>query len=448
MELTTGQILIQRYVIKGLIGQGGMGAVYQAHDPVLDREVAIKQLAFDPHSGEQPPEQLRQQFLHEARTLANLNHPNLPRVTDFFEHDGLYYLVMDYIAGTSLQAVLQHKGDLDQDRVLNWADQLLSALEYIHKHNLIHRDIKPANIRLTADGHIFLVDFGLVKKYDVNNPNTLTLIHSFGTLEYAPPEQYDPAGHTDQRSDLYALGATLYHLLSGRAPVTVTRRIAEPAAFQPLHIHNASISPEIEQVIGRAMELARENRFASAADMRLALRHARQRTHSGSLRTLNLAEQPPVSADATVAAPPERRRKRRMALVGAMGIVGVLFVIIFGVINRPDNAVGGSVQTPTGNDLNAAQTLPLSLTMTVTLTPTTSLSPATFVSLSPTPAAGTATSASKPSSGGQAPPTAKPTRAPPGQVNHPTPHSSNDNNSGGNSNNGSGNSSGNNKNKP
>ena len=126
---------------------------------------------------------------------------------------------MDDIEGQTLQEIVQaNRGGLDEAQVLDWADQLLSALEYIHGHHLIHRDIKPSNIRRTSDGRIFLVDFGLGKPYDPNNPRTITMMHGLGTPEYSPPEQYDPQSHTDERSDLYALGATLYHLLTGEAP--------------------------------------------------------------------------------------------------------------------------------------------------------------------------------------------------------------------------------------
>ena len=132
---------------------------------------------------------------------------------------------MDYIEGQSLLDMLvTNKQGFPEDLVLEWADQLLSALEYIHANNVIHRDIKPANIRRTTDGRIFLVDFGLVKPYNLNDPRTMTMFHGIGTPEYAPPEQYDPGVHTDQRSDIYALGATLYHLLTGQAPISVTRR--------------------------------------------------------------------------------------------------------------------------------------------------------------------------------------------------------------------------------
>ena len=233
MQLSTGQSLNNRYQIIRLLGTGGMGSVYYAHDPVLDRYVAIKQFMPIPGNAERMTQQMQKQFLREAQTLAALHHPNLPRVTDYFIDGDLHYLVMDYIEGQSLlDLLIANKSGFAEDLVLEWADQLLSALEYIHARNVIHRDIKPANIRRTTDGRIFLVDFGLAKPYSLNNPRTLTMFHGIGTPEYAPPEQYDPESHTDQRSDIYALGATLYHLLSGQAPVSATRRTADPESFR------------------------------------------------------------------------------------------------------------------------------------------------------------------------------------------------------------------------
>ena len=244
------------------------------------------------------PSRLRKQFLREAQVLASLHHPNLPRVTDYFIDGELHYLVMDYIEGKSLlDMLLTNPRGFPEDLVLEWADQLLSALEYIHANNVIHRDIKPANIRRTNDGRIFLVDFGLVKPYSLNDPRTMTMFHGIGTPEYAPPEQSDPGVHTDQRSDIYALGATLYHLLTGQAPISVTRRTSEPAAFRPPRQANAEISPDVEQVILRAMEIERARRFATAADMRAALNLIRKpylidTTHTTDLTALAASPRP------------------------------------------------------------------------------------------------------------------------------------------------------------
>ncbi len=324
MDLVPDQILNDRYRILSLLGTGGMGAVYHAFDPVLNREVAIKQLQPDLITGKQS-DQVRQQFLREAQSLAALHHPNLPRVTDFFSVENQHYLVMDYIAGQTLQEVLQTaRNGLAERQVLLWADQLLSALEYIHQHGLVHRDIKPSNIRLTPDGRIFLVDFGLVKQSDPTHPGTLSLIRGIGTPEYAPPEQYEAStAHTDERSDIFALGATLYHLLSGRAPTTVSVRMAEPARFQPPHEHNPNISPAVERVILRAMEMERAKRFASADDMRRALQLVSRSEITENGRTTQL------SRPDRAAHPNGRSIPRAWLIAAGLVVLGSLLILVF-----------------------------------------------------------------------------------------------------------------------
>ncbi|HTP11435.1 MAG TPA: protein kinase [Anaerolineae bacterium] len=325
MELSTGQILNNRYTVIRLLGTGGMGAVYFARDPVLNRNVAIKQLQADPITGQLTVERIQAQFQREAQILASLHHPNLPRVTDYFTEDNLHYLVMDYIEGQTLQELLlANPNGLPEEQVLDLADQLLSALEYIHAHHLIHRDIKPANIRRTPDSSIFLVDFGLAKPHDPNNPHTTAMIHGLGTPEYSPPEQYDPASHTDERSDIYSLGATLYHLLTGEAPATVTRRTSDPEAFRLPHVANAHISPEVERVIMRAMEMERAKRFVSANDMRTALQMARQAVPDESIETVIL---PPTPR--TPLLKPRRARFSRMIVIGMIIAAVAIAIVVF-----------------------------------------------------------------------------------------------------------------------
>ena len=200
MPLQTGQVLEQRYRIEALLGQGGMGAVYRAIDLKFNTPVALKEnLTVTPDS--------QRQFTREAGLLHQLRHPNLPRVTDHFTIAGQgQYLVMDYVEGEDLKGLLRRQGPLPEPRALNWICQVLDALEYLHSRQVIHRDVKPANVKITPQGQVFLVDFGLAKVYD---PGQETTIGARGaTPGYAPPEQYGQ-GRTDARSDVYSAGATL-----------------------------------------------------------------------------------------------------------------------------------------------------------------------------------------------------------------------------------------------
>ena len=279
MPLTVGHMLQGRYCIRGLLGQGGMGAVYLAEDTRLSgRRCAVKENLPDPYASQSALAQAHQQFLAEASVLAQLDHPNLPKISDYFSEAGGEYLVMDYVEGEDLDSALQRiGGPLPEKPVLIWADQVLDALTYLHSHRprpIIHRDIKPANIRLTAQGKVKLVDFGLAKLLDPNDPRTMTALRGRGTPEYAPQEQYaaDGTGHTDARSDLYSLGATLYHLLTNTPPPGVHQRLLNLAVLRPLRQLNPRLTENTERAILRALEIYPDQRFQSAAEMRQALR--------------------------------------------------------------------------------------------------------------------------------------------------------------------------------
>jgi serine/threonine-protein kinase len=271
MPLTPGQILQNRYRIISLLGQGGMGAVYRAWDNRLNVPVAVKEMVPQPGLDPQMLDALRRQFQQEATVLARMSHPNLVRVTDFFEEGGNAYLVMEFVEGQSLADLIGQYGALPEHQVLAWAAQLLDALAYCHSKGIIHRDIKPQNIIIRSDGRPVLVDFGLVKLWDPRDPRTQTVVRAMGTPEYAPPEQYGISGHTDPRSDLYSLGATLYHALTGCPPLPATERMARPEQSQPLRALAPGVSPATEAAVTRAMELSVNARFASAAEMRAAL---------------------------------------------------------------------------------------------------------------------------------------------------------------------------------
>ena len=281
-ELQSGVVLRDRYELLGLIGQGGMGAVYKATDHRLPgRLCAIKETWPQPGISAEALAQARRQFLREASTLARLDHPNLPKVSDYFslaplgddrpdaERD---YLVMDYVPGQDLYQVVQeaHREGrlLEVRQVLGWMEQLCDALAYLHRQEppVLHRDVKPANVKLTPEGRIKLVDFGLVKPLDPDDPKTLTGLHGIGSLPYTPIEQYaGDLGHTDTRSDGYGLGATLYHLLTGQAPASAQDRFLDSRALPLPREVNPAISPEVEQAVMAAMALHPNDRPPSVA---------------------------------------------------------------------------------------------------------------------------------------------------------------------------------------
>ncbi|HEX8684391.1 MAG TPA: serine/threonine-protein kinase, partial [Ardenticatenaceae bacterium] len=236
--LTPGTVLRGRYRITGLVGQGGMGAVYLADDLRLEgRQTAIKEIILDSYGAPDDPMtiQAREQFHREASVLARLDHPNLPKVSDFFDENERDYLVMDYVPGRDLREILEEaRADgkfLREAEVLGWAQQMGEALAYLHNQKplVLHRDIKPSNIKLTPEGRIKLVDFGLVKVMVADDARTVTVMQGRGTVAYTPLEQYGgDAGHTDLRSDIYSFAATLYQLLTGDLPLDAKERFLHP----------------------------------------------------------------------------------------------------------------------------------------------------------------------------------------------------------------------------
>ncbi len=263
MPLIIGQLLNNRYRIDMLLGQGGMGAVYRAWDVRLNIPVAVKE------NLDTSPEAERQ-FLREAQMLARLSHPNLPRVTDHFVLPGQgQYLVMDFIAGEDVQSLSDRYGVLPETQILPWLAQVCDALIYLHGQTppIIHRDIKPANIKIRPDGHALLVDFGIAKLYDPQQGTTVGA--KAITPGFSPPEQY--SGHTDARSDIYALGATLYTLLTGQAlPESVLRVAHQQTVTRPRQV-NPQISPSVEQTILRATEIDTDRRYPDATSFRADL---------------------------------------------------------------------------------------------------------------------------------------------------------------------------------
>jgi formylglycine-generating enzyme required for sulfatase activity/serine/threonine protein kinase len=273
--LANGTLLQERYRIIRLLARGGMGAVYEAEAVHLgNAPVAVKQTFYN-----EQQRVLREQFEREAATMARLRHPALPRVSDHFVEGGGQFLVMEFVPGDDLFTLLKRRGrPFDCGQVMAWAETLLDALNYIHTQfpPVIHRDIKPQNLKLTPQGELFLIDFGLAKSASTPTHSSASL-HAY-TLSYAPPEQIEGAG-TDPRSDIYSLAATLHHLLAGEPPVDarVRQEIVRYQAPDPLrllHQVNPQIPPAVAMVIARAMALDREGRYVSAAAMLQALRDA------------------------------------------------------------------------------------------------------------------------------------------------------------------------------
>ena len=255
------------------LGSGGMGAVYEAVDQRLETTVALKQtLSSD--------DRLRRQFEQEARLLAQLHHPCLPRVSDYFSEDGRAFLVMQFISGPDLAQILaQQPGPFPLNTVIGWADQLLDALIYLHERDrqIIHRDIKPHNLKVMPNGKIALLDFGLAKTHGADHSTTNSSQSIFGyTRRYSPPEQIRDLGTTAQ-SDIYALGATLYHLLTGVKPPDSLERAAaagnhEADPLKPACDLNKAVDPALAQLLAQAMAINTTDRFKSASEFREGLR--------------------------------------------------------------------------------------------------------------------------------------------------------------------------------
>jgi serine/threonine protein kinase len=272
MSLTPGQMIRDRYRVVRLLGPGGMSASYDAVDTVLNVRCFLKEMVPYPGTCGDGLAQLREQFQQEACLLAELRHPNLPRVTDHFDDDDNAYLVMDFIQGQRLDQIIAHGEQISEDKVLEWTRQLMEALAYCHSQGVIHRDVKPQNVIITPQGQAILVDFGLAKLVDPDNPRTRTVMRGLGTPEYAPPEQYDTKkGYTDPRTDIYSLGATLYHALVGEPPPALSERVVNPTSLIPMRQRIAGVSRSVERSVMKAMALQPSRRFQSIAEMHKAM---------------------------------------------------------------------------------------------------------------------------------------------------------------------------------
>lgn len=259
ITLTEGKILDKRYEILELIKTGGMGAVYKARDERLTQICAVKELLS---SSIDDGEYAVKRFHEEAKILASLRHSNLPRVIDHFTENGKYYLVMDFIDGQDLETILKsNKDGLNEDKVIEYTKQLLDVLIYLHSQNppVVYRDLKPSNIMVqTCDGRIILIDFGIARTV---RPGSLTQKTGIGTEGYISPEQY--TGKPEPASDIYSLGATIHHLVTGQKPLI-------PFNFRPVKELKPGITEEFHNIIMKSLQMKPEARF-TAQEMKKAI---------------------------------------------------------------------------------------------------------------------------------------------------------------------------------
>jgi serine/threonine protein kinase len=335
--LAPDSVLQDRYRIGRQLGKGGMGAVYQAVDLRLKTTVALKQVTST-------NKQLRKQFEREAYLLAGLNHPALPRVSDYFTEEDRAFLVMEYVEGVDLaQIIMQQPGPFPRHQVIAWADQLLDALIYLHSRDrqIIHRDIKPHNLKLKPNDQIALLDFGLAKARSADSSSINSGTSVFGyTPRYAPLEQIQDLG-TSPQSDIYALGATLYHLLTGLKPADALTRAAalvnsKPNPLRPANEIVDAVGPVLAAILDRAMAQNPIDRYANATEFRQALRRlgrvddvapTKQTAHDvGSVLGLVEKEEASPLADRPFSEP--RPRSRAIA-AGLMAVLGVAFSLFF-----------------------------------------------------------------------------------------------------------------------
>jgi len=282
MPLETDAILNNRYRIVEILGQGGMGSIYRAIDENLGVEVAVKENFFT-------TEDYARQFRREATILAGLRHPNLPRVTDHFVIEGQgQYLVMDYIAGEDLRQRMDRLGTLPEEEVVKIGAAICDALSYLSACSppVVHRDIKPGNVKIDPQGQIFLVDFGLAKIM-FGSQLTTTGARAM-TPGYSPPEQYGSA-RTDQRSDLYSLGATLYAALTGYVPEDALNRAIDQAQLTPIRKLNPRTPRRLAQVIEKSMEIRAEDRYQTADKFKEALLNSLSNTRRNKDLDYNLS---------------------------------------------------------------------------------------------------------------------------------------------------------------
>ena len=261
--LQIGQLVDGKYKILNKVGQGGMSIVYLAMNEKANKQWAIKEVRKD---GVKDFEVVKQGLVVETDLLKKLSHPNLPSIIDVIEDKDTFLIVMDYIEGNPLSKVLEEYGAQPQEYVIDWAKQLCDVLGYLHTRHpaIIYRDMKPSNVMLKPDGNVTLIDFGTAREFKEKNLADTTCL---GTVGYAAPVQFGGMGQTDGRTDIYCLGATLYHLITGKNPSE------PPYEMKPIREINASLSSGLERIILKCTQRDPQDRYQSCAELMYALEH-------------------------------------------------------------------------------------------------------------------------------------------------------------------------------
>lgn len=261
--LEIGFVIDGKYKILNVVGKGGMSVVYLAMNERANKQWAIKEVRKD---GMQSFEVVKQNLVAETDLLKKLNHPHLPSIIDVIDCDDTFLIVMDYIEGNPLSKALETSGAQNQDDVIEWAKQLCDVLGYLHsrKPPIIYRDMKPSNVMLKPDGNVMLIDFGTAREFKYSSVADTTCL---GTQGYAAPEQFGGHGQTDARTDIYCLGATMYHLVTGHNPAT------PPYEMYPIRQWNPMLSSGLEEIILKCTQRNPEDRYQSCAELLYALDH-------------------------------------------------------------------------------------------------------------------------------------------------------------------------------
>ena len=296
-----GTIIDDKYEILKQVGKGGMSRVYLAMDRRLNKQWAVKEI--EKKARDKNNEVVIQSAIVEANLIKALDHPALPRVVDIIDSGNILYVVMDYIEGEPLSKILEQSGAQPQEQVVEWAIQLCEVLDYLHTRNppIIYRDMKPANIMLKPDGNLKLIDFGIAREYkETNLADTVCL----GTKGYAAPEQFGGHGQTDARTDIYCLGVTLYHLLTGQNPSE------PPYEIYPIRYWNPQLSAGLEAIIQKCTQLNPEDRYSSCAELLYALQHYEE--YSAAYRK-------------------QQKKKLNLFIAAAASCVGCLMIGVLGL---------------------------------------------------------------------------------------------------------------------